>query len=125
MAQSFLVALVTAFAFVLTVAASGGAVAESQQSLAALYTAAAVASEQCGGRALTMLEETRLARVVRAESGEPMSPTQVTDMIASDRRLARADCSSPEVIENIRLFSVKVLSLLQTAIPLGNVVTRD
>ena len=99
-------------------AASARAALADRHVLLTRYTAAAVASEQCGGKALTMLEESRLGRVIRTESGELTSMTQVADALAANRQRDRSDCGSPAVRARIKQFVDVVLPQLQSGTPL-------
>ena len=96
---------------------AGSTAVITQQSLLNGYVASAVASEQCGGKALTMLEESRLARVIMTESGESTSTMRVAESLSDDRKTTKVDCASSQVREQVRLFVDEVLPQLQSATP--------
>ena len=122
--------LLSALALTVLLVALGPTVAAhaalaDRQVLLTSYTAAAVASEQCGGKALTMLEESRLGRVIRTESGELTSMTQVADALAANRQRDRSDCGSPGVRARIKQFVDVVLPQLQSGTPLQKPIAGE
>ena len=110
-------ALITTIAVLTVLSSYAGATSIDRQVLLSGYATSAVASEQCGGKALTRIEEGRLARVVRTESGEYTSPTEVADSLSTVRQLAGADCTSATVRNSVALFVSDVLPQLQTPMP--------
>ena len=77
------------------------------------YIAGAVAAQNCGGPVLTVIEEIRLARVMRIALGTDISSMRISDSLASARALA-----APDVQIQIKAFTEGVLPQLQSAIPL-------
>ena len=99
-------------------AASGPAVAASPDIGYDGYIAGAVATEQCGGAALSVIEEIRLSRVIRQSLGSDRSSMQISDSLAA-ARLAQVDCASTTVQAQVRDFSERIRPQLQSAIPLA------
>jgi hypothetical protein len=92
---------------------AASALAADPQAMLDRYVAAAVASETCRGKALSMVEELALGRIVKAESGGALSSVSVLDGLSRARRGARPDCASAAVQEDVRDFVARVLPQLQ------------
>jgi hypothetical protein len=77
------------------------------------YVMAAAAAEQCTGRRLTMVEEMRLAQVLRREGMSTASSLDVSDALAKARAQPALSCEAPAVREQITLFTQTILPQLQ------------
>ena len=102
---------------ILSCAATGAATAAdpAPDSMVILdrYVGAAVATETCRGKALSMVEELGLGRIVKAESGGALSSVSVLDGLARVRQGVRPDCANAAVQENVRDFVERVMPQLQ------------
>ncbi len=93
--------------------ASGAATAADSQAILDRYVGAAVATEVCRGKGLSMVEELGLGRIVKAESGGALSSVSVLDGLSHARRGVRPDCTAAAVQENVRDFVERVMPQLQ------------
>jgi hypothetical protein len=80
------------------------------------YVGYAVSSEQCGGRPMTMLEESRLARIINAESptGPFMSVGEVAAGLSADRRIGKRDCNAVTVRDQVQQFAEEIMPQLRS-----------
>jgi hypothetical protein len=92
---------------------SGAASAADPQAMLDSYVNSAVAAEVCRGKALSMVEELSLGRMVKAESGGALSSVSVLDGLSRARQGARPDCASSVVQENVRDFVDRILPKLR------------
>lgn len=93
--------------------AAGAATAADPQVILDRYVGAAVATEVCRGKGLSMVEELGLGRIVKAESGGALSSVSVLDGLSRARRGVRPDCAAVAVQENVRDFVERVMPQLQ------------
>ncbi len=77
------------------------------------YLAAAAAAERCTGHRLTLVEEMRLAQLLRREGFGQISMLDVSDNLAKARDLAPVACESAVIQEQVQFFTQSVLPQLQ------------
>jgi hypothetical protein len=98
---------------VMACAIAAPVLAADSQAILDGYVNAAVATEVCRGKSLTMVEELGLGRLVRAESGGTLTSVSVLDGLSRARQGVRPDCAAAAVQDNVRDFTDRVLPQLQ------------
>lgn len=98
--------------FVLCSAVALMAAAASTDPILKKYVTAAVASEQCGEGKLSLLQEIRLAQLVKHESTNVVTSFHIRDGMALVRAAPPLDCALPAVIAQVRMFRIDMLPQL-------------
>jgi hypothetical protein len=92
---------------------AGAASAADPQAMLDGYVKSAVAAETCRSKALSMVEELNLGRLVKAESGGALSSVSVLDGLSRARQGARPDCAAAAVQAEVKDFVDRVLPKLR------------
>ncbi len=100
--------------FVMSGAVAAMAAPTDARSVLNTYVMTAAVAERCGQSTLTMIEELRLAQLIKRESAEDVSSASVWAAMALARSGRQTECGDPMAREQTRQFIETIRPQLQS-----------